>query len=330
MFMETDNIDEIPKGTLLNIMKRKEKELRTAVSRLEHLQVKTDLLERQNVILQADRKSFRALANRLHADMTAFEAATAKDEPVDLDELVGSINFTDYKKILLAFYKNLFDETLVLPDDEDAIFAFLGQVAVKRRISENTEIAKLRDQFDHKLQEIFDLQQSLELVRAECSELCVKVHSRDAEISQLRENNTSLEADLRVKSDMIGNLKLEISRLNAESEERNEEFAKLIFQQESEILELRSQISALKLKQKEFDDLASLAERQAERDREIFHLRKEIEKLSQPKQTNYLKSVLIKWLLFVKDADPKRFALVPVLEELLHLNDLEKHIVQSL
>jgi hypothetical protein len=304
-------------------MKRKEKELKTALSRLEQLQTKNELLERANVVLQADRKSFRSLAQRLKADITAFEAATAKDEPVDLDELLISIDFVDYKAILLQMYTELFGECLCLPTDAAEILAVVYAVIANRKQAEHDQVAKLHAQFDRKTQEISELSVLLELAKTECAEARQLVATKDAIITATAEDHAK---ELVASGREIRNSRAEILRLDAEHEAKSEQYTNMILLQESEIARLQSEFS----RQKPLHDLNLIAGRQAERDHEISALRQDIARLTQTnKQTGYLKSVLIKWLVFVKDGDIKRHAVLPVLDQLLGLDDVEKRVMHS-
>ena len=127
---------------------------------------------------------------------------------------------------------------------------------------------------------------------------------------------------------LIGRLKLQLRDEEEALERTHEAFSMLIFQQESEIMKLKSRVSELEAEQNKFAFVEEIAARQAERDREVAVLKHQLEKLQgdhlDSGKLDYIKNVVIKWMDYVLTDDPKQHALLPVICTVLDLSDAER------
>lgn len=89
---EVEAVDNIPRDTLIALLKRKNKEVKQVQGKLDKLEERYVKVVRHNKILMDDRRSFQSFCSELlpESDGT-FEEAAAQENPVNLDALLRQL-----------------------------------------------------------------------------------------------------------------------------------------------------------------------------------------------------------------------------------------------
>lgn len=372
------NVADIPKETLMTMLRKKERDLQSAMQRLSTMEESTNSSMKELQALHGDRRSFRALCDRLklHDAQLAFETAEAQGEPVDLDDMLHYDpdtqrdplhNYLEDLKFLcdLVFPNDALLQTLFLHRNvtQDVLHQKWLEAETKQleAIKAVTELSKsalaAKQDRINRLEEELRLQTNL--VNTIRREEEGKRNSLSAEwqhqlceaagvvtdgplqlmdvvtrrVSEVREMMEVDKADAVAKAkaeqaEVIARLKEE--RMNEEdaSERKQDAFSMLIFQQESEIRQLKARVSELETEQNKFAFVEEIATKQAERDREVAVLKHQLEKLqgdhSDAGKLDYIKNVVIKWMEYVLSDDPKQNSLLPVICTVLDVTDAER------
>ncbi|CAE7640850.1 unnamed protein product [Symbiodinium necroappetens] len=119
--LDLQAVENVPRDTLVALLRRKDKEVKTQQGKLEKLEERYVKVVRFNKILMEDRQSFQRFCHELLPECDgAFEEAAAQEAPTDLNELLrqlavwrrGAEAASEDRKVFQQFL------TLVFPSDE--------------------------------------------------------------------------------------------------------------------------------------------------------------------------------------------------------------------
>mmetsp|Transcript_125483 Transcript_125483/g.354980 ORF Transcript_125483/g.354980 Transcript_125483/m.354980 type:complete len:513 (-) Transcript_125483:139-1677(-) len=127
--LDLQAVESISRETLVALLKRKDKDHKTATSKLEKLEERYVKVVRFNKILMEDRTSFQRFCGALLAESDGiFEESSAQETPVNLDALLGQLRqwrgsyeaAGEDRKVFQRFVE------LVFPGDESVRELFEG------------------------------------------------------------------------------------------------------------------------------------------------------------------------------------------------------------
>ncbi|OLQ13912.1 Monocarboxylate transporter 2 [Symbiodinium microadriaticum] len=198
--LDLQAVENVPRDTLVALLRRKDKEVKTQQGKLEKLEERYVKVVRFNKILMEDRQSFQRFCHELLPECDgAFEEAAAQEAPTDLNELLrqlavwrrGAEAASEDRKVFQQFL------TLVFPSDEVVADLLkrpsLGEEALDRLQQRWMQLEDLHNQSLASLNEMARQQ-----VADKSSEIqaCQKaLRASEAQVQDLKAELTSMARD---------------------------------------------------------------------------------------------------------------------------------------
>ncbi|CAE7705580.1 GRIP [Symbiodinium pilosum] len=202
--LDLQAVENVPRDTLVALLRRKDKEVKTHQGKLEKLEERYVKVVRFNKILMEDRQSFQRFCHELLPECDgAFEEAAAQEAPTDLNELLRQLavwrrsaeSASEDRKVFQQFLQLVFpsDETvaelLKRPSLGEEAFDRLQQRWMQLEDLHNQSLASLnemaRQQVQEKASEIQVHQKALREAEAKMQDLKAELTSMAREKAQV-------------------------------------------------------------------------------------------------------------------------------------------------
>jgi len=198
--LDLQAVENVPRDTLVALLRRKDKEVKTHQGKLDKLEERYVKVVRFNKILMEDRQSFQRFCHELLPECDgAFEEAAAQEAPTDLNELLRQLAAWRRRAEAASEDRKVFQQflTLVFPSDEVVADLLkrpsLGEEALDRLQQRWMQLEDLHNQSLASLNEMARQQ-----VAEKSSEIqaCQKAQrAAEAQVQDLKAELTSMARD---------------------------------------------------------------------------------------------------------------------------------------
>jgi len=282
--LDSQVVENIPRETLVTLLKRKDNEAKASAAKLEKLEDRYVKLVRHNKILSEDRKAFEHFCGELLPESAGtFEEAAAQETPVNLDALLRSLttwrgaleNAREDRKVFRQFVE------LVFPSDTGLEHLFDGEAMGSGAFDElQQRWSELEDLHNQSIASVNAMAREQMMARVGEYEEAVQGR-RDAErrAEELQAKVTELH---RERAQMLTQ-KFHGRRGVAEADETGEISSPAVDQQ---LRELRDALEASERREREARESALRREQDSRgfaeaQQSEVQRLKQEIEKLNE-------------------------------------------------
>lgn len=325
---------------------------KTKASSTSHAEKITKLqqtIARQKIWLK-DRKNFLKLCKLIGITdcELVFEAAAAKDAPIDLDELLqGASHVVEAKRTLTDFHEYVemtLGETLNDLDIKTLKHKWLSQQSESSAPLTVNVLHTVHEQIQKQAQRIeeLELQTSLHESRecasvSTCMEQCLQ-----KDVSSQTDNDTEngVKEQLEILNQKLKESQREASEIAAIKQSKIDSLEAELRHCRKQCTDAEDRLATLQNERNKYNFVEELASKQAERDATIASLTFQIEDLKKQKGISaeeldsrriFATSIFLKFVAYamLNDFD-KMKSLVPVTKELFHLSDTDAYQLSEL